>query len=138
MTFADGDSGSSEMLDSTTNTPEPEKSVKQTTDYLTRIVSHAVITSCPACRPTTVTTTIHHQQPPIVLLNTTTTTKEVATLQMFLIPVMGALIGLLVVLLLVVTTGWVCTHRIMKIRGKMEINRMQDRYCMLEIVYISY
>ena len=64
-----------------------------------------------------------------------TATKEVATLQMFLIPVMG---GLLVVLLLVVSTGWVCTHRIMKKRGKMEINTMQDRYCMLEVVYISY
>ena len=36
--------------------------------------------------------------------------------------------GALAVLLLVVTTGWVCTCRIMKKRGKMEINIMQDRY----------
>ena len=37
-------------------------------------------------------------------------------------------IGALVVLLLAVISGWVCTCRIMKKRGKMEINIMQDRY----------
>ena len=44
------------------------------------------------------------------------------------IPATGALFSLLVVLLLVVITGWVCTCRIMKKRGKMEIKIMQDRY----------
>ena len=39
--------------------------------------------------------------------------------------------GALVVLLIVVTIGWVCTCRIMKKRGKMEINIMQDRYCII-------
>ena len=44
------------------------------------------------------------------------------------IPATGVLVSLLIVLLLVVITGWVCTCRIMKKRGKMEINIMQDRY----------
>ena len=44
------------------------------------------------------------------------------------IPAAGGIIGLLIVLLLVVIIGWVCTCRIMKKRGKMEINILHDRY----------
>jgi hypothetical protein len=47
------------------------------------------------------------------------------------LPAIGGLMGLLILLLLVVVSGWVCTCRIMKKRGKMEINIMQDRYCLV-------
>ena len=53
-------------------------------------------------------------------------------------------IGALVVLLLAVISGWVCTCRNMKKRGKMEINIMQDRYiyCLvrdcINIMLIAY
>ena len=61
----------------------------------------------------------------------------------FVIPAAGGLVGLLIVLLLAVITGWVCTCRIMKKRGKMEINTMQDRYYFvvqycLEYTVMSY
>jgi hypothetical protein len=46
------------------------------------------------------------------------------------IPAAAGIIGLLVVFLLVVISGWVCTCRIMKKRGKMEINIIQERYCL--------
>ena len=51
-----------------------------------------------------------------------------STMHAIPLTIVAPAIGALVVLLLVVTTGWVCTCRIMKKRGKMEINVMQDRY----------
>ena len=60
--------------------------------------------------------------------------KEVAMLQILLniaTPATAALMGLLIVLLLVVIIGWVCTCQTMKKRGKMKINIMQDRYYLL-------
>ena len=44
-----------------------------------------------------------------------------------LLPATGALVGLLIVLLLVVCTGWMCTCRTMKKKGRMNINVIQDR-----------
>ena len=54
--------------------------------------------------------------------------KVLLTLLNIVIPATGALVGLLIVLLLVVITGWICSRRNMKKRGEMEINMMQDRY----------
>ena len=55
------------------------------------------------------------------------TETNAPTIQTVLLIIAAPAIGVLVVLLLVVITGWVCTCRIMKKRGKMEINIMQDR-----------
>ena len=82
----------------------------------TSVYSHILIksstnTSCPSSTTCSPTDTIQKSEIPLNIAISAT----------------GALVGLLIVLLLVVISGWVCTFRIMKKRGKMEINMMQDR-----------
>ena len=73
--------------------------------------------------PSPTTTLISHN----IMTSSPTNTNQGILLNIAL-PATGGLVGLLIVLLLVVVTGWVCTCQIMKKRGKMVINMTQDRY----------
>ena len=72
----------------------------------------------------------------------TSTTVTVASdrpiLLKIVVPVAGAITGLLIVLLLVVISGLVCTCRIMKKRGKVEKSIMQNRYCLVRGLQLYY
>ena len=69
-------------------------------------------------------------------VTSTSTTVTVASdrpiLLKIVVPVAGVITGLLIVLLLVVISGLVCTCRIMKKRGKMEKSIMQNGYCLVK------
>ena len=81
-------------------------------------------TTDPISNTTGTTSTETYTSPP-------STCPERPILLKIVVPAAGGTMGLLIVLLLAVTTGWVCTCQIMKKRGKMEINIMQDRYCLV-------
>ena len=80
-----------------------------------------------ACNQCTNTVTIQTRTT-VCLTTSAPTAQTVPSIELY---ATASATGALVVLLLVVIPGWVCTCRIMKKRGKMEINIMQDRYCLV-------
>ena len=92
--------------------PSPTTSLKSQTEEATSVISVTPLTNTSYPSPT----------------HSPTSKSPAPTMQRISLIIAASAAGVLVVLLLAIITGWVCTFRIMKKKGRMKKYLMQARY----------